>query len=111
MVPGPESNSSFCLPISSRVELALRLREGTQVPEPMMVMTKGAGFVPDIRMASIRLVAEVMASIIWGGFYHFNNNFFKAGLMNTLFVVRCMRQRKGAEKVVRGLSYTNILIL
>lgn len=38
MVPGPESKSSMWGPISIRTEQGPRFRDGTQVPDPNMVM-------------------------------------------------------------------------
>jgi hypothetical protein len=38
MVPGPESNNSRELPICIRTEHELRCSDGTQVPDPSMVI-------------------------------------------------------------------------
>jgi hypothetical protein len=38
MVPAPESNRRRVRDISMRIEQLLRFTEGTQVPEPMMVI-------------------------------------------------------------------------
>jgi len=38
MVPAPESNRRRSRDISTRTEQLLRFREGTQVPEPMIVI-------------------------------------------------------------------------
>jgi hypothetical protein len=38
MVPAPESKRSTALSISIKIEQELRFKEGTQVPEPSMVI-------------------------------------------------------------------------
>jgi len=45
MVPGPESKSSLWGPISIRTEQGPRFRDGTQVPDPSMVMVNSFTFV------------------------------------------------------------------
>jgi hypothetical protein len=43
MVPGPESNNNFEVPTCIRTEHELRFSDGTQVPDPRIVI-----FMPDL---------------------------------------------------------------